>query len=47
MEIPVRTTQLAIKYLRRCIPSGRAEENELHDLIDILQKALDDRKRKP
>lgn len=46
MDIPVRTAQLAIKYLSRTIPAGRAEENELHNLIEQFQKAVEQKKRK-
>jgi len=42
----VRTAQTALKYLSRSIPKGANEEAELHNLIDILQKAIDDRKKK-
>lgn len=46
MDIPVRTAQTVLKYLSRSIPKGANEEAELHNLIELFQKTIDQKKRK-
>ncbi len=46
MDVSVRTIAAVIKYLSRSIPKGANEEAELHNLIELFQTALDQKRRK-
>lgn len=44
MNISIKLVQTALHYLKRAIPRGREEEDELANLIYALEKLLDKKK---
>jgi len=44
MNISIKLVQTALQYLKRAIPRGREEEDELTALIYALEKLLDKKK---
>ena len=46
MDVPVSTARAVIKYLSRSIPKGANEEAELHNLIELFQSIIDQKRRK-